>query len=389
MIETTDLVERIENDLNDLLPRDSDLAFKIWANVGEHTPPERNGNKVKYLIEGIIKTNSSSMEANKVLSIGVNGFALEFMIPLRIPRTSLGQDIAELQTIQNGQFVFPAFIIGTLSQYFQKSKSWTITKNEEGKNIDYAVGIMGGVALPGDVDIKAFSGNSLPVSVYITANIVEGGTVSTDVTVKINGNIIPAQVITPSRAAVLNNDVLSNNLASKSIATSSAFALQVQFPSNDYAGTKEIIDFLMEGAINRAYFVEIQWNKTIYTLFMLIARANGAAEGVTIAGLTVELTEVIQYTELIGVPDEYQVSKLILDSSQVTSITLRLTSTKSRKAYIGGRTLSLLPRLTRNVTITPDDIIDESDHYAVYIITDKACTITSNYSLEIVKAGTN
>lgn len=390
MIETTDLVERIENDLNALLPSDSDLAFKIWANVGEHTPPERNGNKVKYLIEGIIKTNSSSMEANKVLSIGVNGFALEFMIPLRIPRTSLGKDIAELQTIQNGQFVFPAFIIGTLSQYFQKSKAWTITKNENGANINYAVGIMGGVALPGDVDIKAFSGNSLPVSVYITANIVEGGTVSTEVAVKINGKTIPAQVITPSRAAVLNNDVLSNFLESKSIATSSAFALQVQFPANDYAGTKEIIDFLMHGTINRAYFVEIQWDKTTYNLFMLIARANGAAEGVTMAGLTAELIEIMQYTELIGVPNEYQVGKFVLNSSQATAITFKLAGKDIRKAYVGGNTLLLTPIIPRTINITPDDIIDEGDHYAVYLITDKACTITnSNYSFEIVKAGTN
>lgn len=384
MIETTDLVERIEQELNDYLPKDSDLAFKIWANVGEHTPPERNGNKVKYLIEGIIKTNSSSMEANRVLSIGVNGFALEFMIPLRVPRTSLGQEIAELQTIQNGQFVFPAFVIGVLSQYFKQSKSWSINKTENGKKHTYAVGLMGGVALPGDVDIKAFSGNSLPVSVYITANIVEGGTVSTDVTVRINNETLPAQVITPSRTAVLNNDVISNNLESKSIATSSAFAIQVQFPTNAFAGTKEIIDFLLDGNINKAYFVEIKWGDyATKNAFMLIARANGAAEGVTIAGLTAELTEVVRYTELIGIPKNYQVGKFILDSSQVDMIYVTLEDLDWVYAYIGGRVVAL-DNGTDGIEITPDDIVDEGDHYAVYIITADQCELSGNYPFELV-----
>ena len=391
MIETTDLVERIEKDLNAMLPKDSDLAFKIWANVGEHTPPERNGNRVKYLIEGNIKTSSSSMEANKVLAIGVNGFSLDFMIPLRVPRTSLGQDIAELQTIQNGQFVFPAFIIGVLSQYFQQSKSWELYKDENGEEISYAVGIMGGVALPGDVDIKAFSGSSLPVSVYITANIVKGGTVSTDITVKINAKIIPAQVITPSRTAVLNNDVLSNNLVSKSIATSSAFAIQVQFPTNacyDTGGTEEVLDFLMAGNINRAYFVEIQWGThATKDAFMMIARSNGAAEGVTIAGLTAELTEVLHYTELLGVPERYQVGKFILNSSHVDSISIMLNSAEQVKAYIGGEVV-ILNNEPHNIAVTPDDIIDEEDNYAVYIITDRVCEISGDHTFEVIKGGT-
>lgn len=387
MIETVDLAERIESDLNRMLPAGSDLAFKIWANVGEHKPPERNGNKVKYTIEGHIKTTASAMEANKVIAIGVNSFSLEIMIPLRVPLTSLGQDIAQLQTVQNGQYVFPAFVIGILSQYFKGYKSWEITKTEGGVENKYAVGIMGGVALPGDVDIRAFFGSSLPVSVYITANIVQGGTVSTDVTVKINDSIIPAQIITPSRTAVLNNDVLSGSLASKSVATSSAFAIQVQFPTSAHAGTEEALDFLINGNINRAYFVEIRWgNHATKNAFMLMARCNGAAEGVTIAGLTAELTEVVHYSELICVPERYQVGKFILNSSQVQSISVTMSGADKVNAYIGGEAL-VLRNGTTDIRITPDDIVDEGSTYAVYLITSRKCTISGAYPFEIVKAG--
>lgn len=52
-------------------------------------------------------------------------------------------------------------------------------------------------------------------------------------------------------------------------------------------------------------------------------------------------------------------------------------------AYIGGRVVAL-DNGTDGIEITPDDIVDEGDHYAVYIITADQCELSGNYPFELV-----
>lgn len=58
-----ELANYLENGLNAALAAalgNENIEFKIWANSGQHTPPVRSGNIVKYFIDGNLRSPNIS-----------------------------------------------------------------------------------------------------------------------------------------------------------------------------------------------------------------------------------------------------------------------------------------------------------------------------------------
>ena len=76
MIEINAVAKRIENGLNTAIENsstfDKNISFKIWSDLGKYLKPRREGNTVKYILNGVLTAASSAnTTANGGLVMGV------------------------------------------------------------------------------------------------------------------------------------------------------------------------------------------------------------------------------------------------------------------------------------------------------------------------------
>lgn len=376
MITTQQLANLFENELNALLDYEN-LAFRIWANVGKRAKPFRQGNEVYSYITGDIKVSSSSITANRLV-MGVNQITIEFNVPVEPPRTTAAQTAEDLEPVKNGQYWFVQYIMGVLSDYFQKYQALEL---QDDNGVTYGVGLVAGVSIPQGVDLQAWTGNSLTVNVYIEANIVQGGIISLNIGVEIDGEALPFQSFIPDRTGVFSSNVYSGKSVSTIITESSAFAAEATIPTNTvYQSSAIAVAYLLHGKPNVAHFLKIKWGSTddadIAYYFVTLTRCNGSLNGALIASATFRIAEIQDNAELIDVPAGFQVGYFKLTSS--TAGSLSFTVSAACLAYIAGNVYEWSAGQSVTVNINPNTIAYEeaSDEYRVYLITDGAVTIT-------------
>ena len=378
MITTEQLAKIFENDLNALLDYDN-LSFYLWTNVGERKKAMRQGNDVYSYINGNIKVAASSITANHLV-MGVNQITLEFDVPVDPPKTTATQTAEYLARIKDGQYWFVQYIMGILSEYFQRYQTLEL-QDENG--VTYGVGIVAGVAMPQGVNLQAWTGNSLPVNVYIEANIVQGGIISLDIGVELDGETLPFQSFIPDRSGVVSPDVYSGSEVSKVIATSSAFAAEVSIPTNSvYAASSAAVSYLLHGKSNVAHFLKIKWGTSdsadtgLY--FVTFKRISGGMQGVTIASVTFQLAEIQDDINLINVPDGFQIGHFKLASSETESLTFTVSA--DCLAYIAGTVYEWTAGQNITIPIGAQSISYDEDknQYFVYLITNKSVTVTGS-----------
>ncbi len=385
MITTEQLANLFETELNALLDYEN-LSFKIWASVGKKQEGLRQGNDVFSYINGNIRVVASSITANRLV-MGVNNLTVTFDIPLDPPKTTAAQTAEFLATIKNGQYWFAQYIMEILSGYFQKYQALEM-QDENG--VTYGIGLVAGVSLPQGVDLTAWRGNSLTVDVYVEANIVQGGILSLNIAVELDGEPLPFQSFTPDRQGVLAPDVYSGSDVSKVIATSSAFAAEASIPTNSVYGSSAFaVSYLLHGDPNTAHFLKIEWgnaedaDSALY--LVTFTRATGGMQGVTIASVTFQIAQVQDDMELINVPSGFQVGYFVLASSDVTSFSFSVSG--GCLAYIAGKAYELAAGAQQTVALAEQDIVynEDSDEYRLYLITSAAVTVTAaGYTFEIV-----
>lgn len=368
MISVTEIAKLLEEGLNEALGN-PEICFHIWANVGEYRTALRSGNTAPYTIHGNLRVATSANDAN-ILVMGMNGLSLDFLLPIEPPRTNSKQTEEQLQTVQNEQYPFPALAISAIDTYFAKAQTVSL-----GKNGEYSVSFAAGVATPGTVDMFAEIGRAIPVSVYINLYFIEGGTMSKDVKLYFDGMPVPFQSLTPGRSAAIDRDIDVKDLISKGTASSSAFSLHIRFPSNHDAISKAAVEFLMKGKPNVAHFVELEWDdlrKAIY--LMTFEGANTSAEGIAIAGAQVDLIEILDNCEIVGVPDTFQIGRFVCEDPFASSLSLALPA--GCRAYFAGR--AFVADGAKTVSVEPSDFEydEETEKYYVYLITDRAVPVT-------------
>lgn len=382
MITIKQLAKRFEDGLNTVLGN-SEIQFKIWANAGEYKAPVRDGNTVTHYIIGNLKTSTSANEAN-ALVMGVNGLTFEFSVPIKQPRTNAEQTEKELAKIKDEQYPFIAYILNAVNQYFQRADVFEL-KDDEG--IEFTVAYQAGTVIPGDVDLAAQLGNHLVVSVYIEVYFIEEGLSSKNVFVYFDNEPIPFTAVRHGRTPVVDSDVYAGKLVSKSIVTSSAFAIDLDLPANLKGFSTECLEYLLSGEPNTAHFVNAVFGDTSKLFLMTLNTVQTSAQGIAIAGESASLIEVIENAEALNLPDGYQLGRFSIENTQVPSVAF--TVSEDCNAFMAGVTGKMSG--AQVVPITPADITyDEStDGYFVYLITDVGVGITkSSAPFTVIKEST-
>ena len=121
MITLEQFADIFQRGLNAVLKK-NEIQFKIWSNVGKYQKAIRDGNTVTKYINGNLRVSSSANDANDLV-MGVNGLTLDFIVPLKRPRTNAKQTAEELAAIQDGQYPFVEEIVNAIDGYFQKAVS--------------------------------------------------------------------------------------------------------------------------------------------------------------------------------------------------------------------------------------------------------------------------
>ena len=372
MITLNQLAEYFEEGLNKTL-NNPEIQFRVWAHAGVHNKPERDGNTVTHFITGNLRTSTSSNDAT-ALVMGVNGLSLEFAIQTQAPKTNATQTESELQKIQDGQYPYVAYITGAINKYFLNSQVAQLTDSD---GAQFSLSWVAGTAVTGDVAIRSHIGESILFTVYIELTFVKGGISSKSVLTYIDDMTIPYKAVRHGRSTLVERDVYASNLNSKSVATSGAFSVDVEFPANSDAATKACFDFLLNGNLNVAHFVNVQFGNTYEKLYLMTLNSvQTAAQGISILGITASFMEVVDNSLALNVPDSYQVGKFTLSSSNITSITF--TPSVDCLAYIAGQALKLTGGQAQTIAIELSSMQynDDDGVYEVYLITDRAVTLS-------------
>lgn len=381
MITTQQVAQLFETDLNTLLDYDN-LSFKLWANVGERKKAQRQGNTVQAYINGDIKVSASSITANRLV-MGVNQIVIEFSVPINPPKTTTEQTPYDLDPVHNGQYWFVQEIMGVLSGYFQKYQALELT---DADNVTYGVGIVAGVTVPQSVDLNAWTDNHLPVNVYVEMNIVQGGILSLNVGVELDGVAIPYQSFTPDRTGVLDPSVYAGEDKCEVILTSSAFAAECTMPTNTvYASSQTAVGFLLHGGLNEAHFLKLVWGGDTKLYLVTLTRETGGIQGVTIASVTFRIAEVQDDTSVIAIPSSFQAGYFEVPSSTLASITVSVSA--DCLGYIAGQAYEFTAGQSVTIPLTPKSIVydDDTEEYRVYLVTSAAVTVTAeDYAFEVL-----
>ncbi len=373
MITLTKLANYFEQGLNATL-NNPEIKFKIWADAGEYLKPYRDGNTVTNYINANLRTSTSANDANDLV-MGVSGLTLEFGIETKAPRTNATQTAEELQKIKDGQYPYIAYITSAINKYFQNSQ---VVSLEDNDGVEFSISWLAGAAITGDVQVRSWIGESIIFTVYIEITFVEGGVSSKSVKAYIDDKTIPIKAIRHGRSPMLERDVYAGNLISKSVATSTAFSVDVEFPANKDAATQACIDYLISGKPNVAHFVDIKFGDISEGLYyMTLNTVQTAVQEISIAGVTASFIEVVEESAALNVPDNFQIGRFNISNSNATSITF--TPSVDCLAYVAGQALKLTGGQAQTVTVELSSMQynDDKGVYEVYLITDRAVTISA------------
>lgn len=378
MITLEQLATYFENGLN-MLYNNPYIKFHIWASAGHVDEPIRNGNTVTHFITGNLLTSSSSNDAN-LLVMGANGLTLEFAIPVKRPRTTASQPAEELQEVVNGQYPFVNEIAEVINSYFQEAQAFTLMDGDD----EYSLSFQAGTSLTGTLDLQTGLSKHVTASVSITVYFIKGGIISRDVSLALDGVQVPYQVMRVGRSTESTRDVYAGKEISKSVSSSSAFSIDLQFPLNDDNATEETLSFLLDGLPNTAHFAALQYGKAARKRLYLMTIDNTItnAQGVTVSGTNVALCEVVENVQALNFPSAFQVGRFRFAVSTAGSVEFSLS--ESCAYFIGGKAAEGNGSITAE--LTPDDFVyeEETDAYYVYLVTDKKVTVTSTVPFEVV-----
>lgn len=409
MITTAMLAEYFQNALNALVPSDGGYEFKIWAEAGEYKRYYRQGNEVVYYINGQLSVAGSALTPN-ALVMGTNGLTLEFLVPADTPKTSYNQTDEDLARVKSGQFYFIQQVSQLLLNYFTAVKKLSMADSD---GTVFNMTAYSGVAISGVIDINTIVGVAMPMTVSMTLNFGEELISGLDISVYMDGELVPYLTLTPSRAAQLTTDLQSNAVVQKHFATSSAYGVQFTSPSAvGNSATEAIYNYIAnKDEQNMAHFVEVEWGEQRDDIYLaLFTAANANVSGAEFAGLNASLGEAYQNEEYFTYPQNFGVGYFQTASSlgDELSFSLSASFTKTFAAnkpvpdsyplyyYIAGEAYKITATKTSQssqedgtttatfsasaavtTALNASDYMPyDDDNYAVYLIASESVTVS-------------
>lgn len=173
----------------------------------------------------------------------------------------------------------------------------------------------------------------------ITLNFVLGGINALDIKLYMDGERVPYQSFSPSRAGQMNTNVQSNTTAQTNLATSSLYAISLTCPSanNNYA-SQYVLNYIQSPDINTGHFITVEWSDTRTDIYLMTASsANAMVAQADFAGLTVDFCEAYEI-EYMNFPDQFTVGAFNCAASTATSLAFTINASVSQ-IYEAGETV--------------------------------------------------
>lgn len=384
MITLVQFAETIETGLNSALNEVgiADIEFKVWATAGQLSDAVRTGNTIENYITANLTSDSSSNDEN-ILVMGYNGLTLQFALPIKAPRTSAAQTVEALARVKNSQYPFVDLVLSAVDSYFQRSLIFSLKDGDT----NYTVTMTAGRSLTGNVDLAAELSETVLISISIDVYFLEGGINSLNVVLYVDGVRVPFQTLRIGRSNTLASEQYSGEESVKNISTASAISLDFAFPANADNTTQESVLTLLQGQLNRAHFVRLQFGTETEQYLMMLDGLMTNAQGATFAGISGSLLEVVENPLMLDFPEYVQVGRFAFADSQTETLTFTVTDCTG---YISGEVRDFSG--AQAVTLSADDFWYSSadDTYYVYFVTLGAATVTNaNATFSIIQEAQN
>lgn len=382
MIEINAVAKRIENGLNTAIENsstfDKNISFKIWSDLGKYLKPRREGNTVKYILNGVLTAASSAnTTANGGLVMGVQSYRLDILIPQQHPRT-LPEGISQ------EDYDFVTEVRALIDTYFKANETVTFTED----NVTYVTGISYGTAISGIPGIDSPIGADFTLSVFLTLSYTENGINSRGISIQFDGVPVNFETATPERAATIYADTYSGNYIAKNIVTSTVFSLECLLPSTTNEVTTQFVQYLLDGKPNTAHFVKVTWaNVEEKMFFMMMEKINANISGVNTVGLTIPLIEVVKNIDMLNFPASFYVAKYYFSAiSETPYITL-----PPALYYFNGEAFEITEQSSQTYILNTDCLEYDEDKqlYGIYMIANKkvAPLVPDAKETEIIQEG--
>lgn len=395
MINIDSLTNYLQINLNNELRRvlspyttstSSTVQFRLFTDLGDfkkaYKPnPTNQPNIVLEYINGIVTTvNSDVTTLNTELGVAVIELLFEFAVPVRNPK---GYTMGENNTDSN-QPTYPLVVKSAVDNFFAQNRIYSTNIN--GKS--YTGGLKFEFLDTGTRNQQVGIGDNVSYSASITYFLVEDGINSSQIAFYIDGIRVPFENAIPNRATVKQSDVASDitNHISKSIVTSSAFAVDLNLPSTNTTIGNYLVDWLLNGEPNVVHFLEIQWGTEREPSFYLVtfSDVNGSVQDIKTAGHSLSIVEIKEAVDFMNFPETFGVFRVSsgLASNRTISISERASGTVTGAVYVYVPTQGVVKLDGAGSTFTTGSLINASNENGdIYIVLSKKYNISVSTEL--------
>lgn len=333
MIDIWQFAKTIERGLN----KEEGIVFKVWTDVGSYDAGTRVGNKGQNTIPCLLRRVSSPVTTpNNGILVATENLVLDVAVPFAPPRIVASDPtqpvVQDIEDSRSGIYAFVELIREYLDNYFS-------TNRFEAFEIDgetYQCGFEHHLGEIGDSSIQAGIGQFVTFSVEITIHLVQNGLNSMSVKVFIDGEQTPFLTASPSRNTIKQSDIYAGQGSeSKTLNTSTAFALEISAPATDSRVISEFIDYLLYGKKDVAHFVKVKMGEKTRLMYATFGDVSASVEGVLNVGTTITITPIADNPELLEYPDYFKVFKISLPLAE-QEVTLAVETDGEFELHFGG-----------------------------------------------------
>lgn len=365
MLDTATVAQQLQTGLNALNTLEN-TEFIVIPDVAKFKRSKRVGNVVTNYINCVLTDSPNANEtANGGLLIAVDQYMLDVYVPLDQIKTTPDEDP---QPWNDGINVYAQTVKSIINSYFAINQTGVITKDKKTYTVGYtytASSIDSPMQYPG-------IGRAVSFNASITALIVQNGLNSMDVTLTVNGKIMPYQSITPNRNVVSVSDVWSNSTSVKNMQTATAIAIDVSTPA--LSQISEAGKWLLEGTPGRVYIVGLTWKdddeyKTQYWLMQLNS-SRWSSESVANVGETYSFVEAPYLPDILDYSDALEVTTYSYTSIVDANVNALASAAYDRIFVLpGGDIVEVAKDTTETFPVNESNLFYNDGKYYAYLVT--------------------
>lgn len=275
MIPINKLLEFVNNGLNAQLTEDSNVQFQIYADGGDYEPPQREGNKVYFNINGVGSITENNIVPINNLLVATQTLSVVVMLGID-PNKGVEESVEPFRSLLSSWLAQP-----------QK-----INLENDGKN--YSVTVYGSQPQAGELLQRDNIGKSLPYSFNVYFSMVQGGISSFDLQLTFDGEPIPYMEASVSMAVVTEGGVFSATDGQvQNYPTSYGLQIDLTVPALENNNlTTAFAKWLLTKTRN-THSVTIGYAGEEGTYNMIFAQSNITARGLDNIGQSITLIEAL------------------------------------------------------------------------------------------------